>query len=130
MKQGLSIEECVRRAEKFIELRGMCLLLLDMKESRTIVPEYKGRRDKLTEIVTDLNQSFADYFPQNDLAVLSRIESGFRIFRGDSAMAGINSSDIIPEIIQYQEKNYPEAPLYWSVAEDGYDDEGFSHIGC
>lgn len=131
MEKGLSVEECVRRAEGLIEQNGMCLLLLDMKDSRTRFPDTIVCREKLTEIVTDLNHYFAEYLPPNSLASLSyRDENGFRIFSGDSAMAGINSSEVIPRIILYQETNYPEAPFYWSVAEDGYDNEGFSHIGC
>ena len=35
-------------------------------------------------------------------------------------MAGINSAEVIPEIITYQKQHYSHILLHWEVVEDGY----------
>ncbi len=125
-EKGLSIEECVRRAQKYITKQGACLLLFDVKGFSDMSIYLRTKR--FNKMVRDLNKTFSDYLPINSLAILTP-EKGFRVGRGDSGLAGICSAEIIPKIVEYQKAKYPELPLYWSVAKDGWDDEGFKKIG-
>ena len=75
-------------------------------------------------MMEDLNAKFSEYFPENSLATYTRREKGFEFLLGDGSWAGINSAEIIPKIIHYQEKNYQEIKLYWDVARDGFDKKG------
>ncbi len=119
-KKGLTAEECVKKARKYIEKYGICLLVFDVVGSRySLDPNQLTKELKL--MMQSLNRKFYRYFPKNDLAVRSQFEKGFeRIFRGDCACAGINNAEIIPKIIAYQKEKYPDIPLYWAVAKDGY----------
>ncbi len=110
-KKGLTIEECVRRAEKFIGSQSVCLLLYDIKGSRNFEVNEFIQKSK--------------YMPKNDLDFRGIFKKGFQIYRGDGAVAGINSAEIIPEIVNYQKKMFPDVQLYWSVAKDGFDKEGY-----
>ena len=121
MKQkGTSLKRCISRAEKFISENSICLLLFDVKNSR----EFKDR-NKLQKIIKkmmeDLNYQFRNYLPENNLAVFSQKEKGFQKLLGDGSWAGINSPQIILKIVQYQKKTYPQIPLYWNIAKNGYD---------
>ena len=122
-KKGLTIEECVRRAKKFIDSQGVCLLLYDIKESRNFeVNEFVQKRREMQE---SLNNKFSKYMPKNDLDFMGIFKKGFQIYRGDAAVAGINSAEIIPEIVKYQKEMFPDVQLYWSVAKDGFDKKGY-----
>jgi hypothetical protein len=120
--KGLSVEDCVNEAEKLISKNGICLLLFDVKKSRNF-EDVNGLSIQLFKMMKDINKKFYDYFPKNSLATLTRVEKGFEGLLGDGSWAGINSSKIIPEIISYQKENYSNIPLYWGVAEDGWDEE-------
>jgi hypothetical protein len=127
MAKGVSIEECVRKARKYIKEQGICLLLFDVKDSR----KYKNReslRKLLCEMTERLNYKFAKYFPENDLRCANKKEKGFEFLFSDSSLAGINSAEIIPEIVNYQKREYSEVTLHWNVAKDGWDDEGIEII--
>ena len=72
-----------------------------------------------------LNTKFSEYMPENDLDFKTIFKKGFQIQGGDAAVAGINSAEIIPEIVNYQKEMFPDVPVYWSVARDGFDKEGY-----
>ena len=122
-KKGLTIEECVKKAEKFIESQGVCLLLYDIKGSRNF--EINEFIQKRAEIQESLNNKFSKYMPKNDLDFRGIFKKGFQLQRGDAAVAGINSAEIIPEIVKYQKEMFPDVQLYWSVAKDGFDKKGY-----
>lgn len=122
MSKGMSIDECVKNAETFIQNNGICLLLFDVKGSSN----YDNPTDlinRLYDMMKDLNKKFGKYFPEHKLAVSFRKEKGFKFLLGDASWTGINSADVIPEIISYQKNKYPDIDLYWGVAIDGYDEE-------
>ncbi len=118
----MSLETCVSKAKEFISENKVCLLLFDMVGSSKI-KDKKGLVNRLSSMMKDLNETFKDYFPEHELAVYTRKERGFPFLLGDGSWTGINSAEIIPKIIEYQKKNYPDIPLYWAVARDGYDKE-------
>lgn len=118
----MSIEDCARKAKNLISENGICLLLFDVRNSK----RYDGKllNQRLKEMMADLNKNFYAYLPKNNLAVLIRKERGFQTLAGDSSWAGINFSEAVREIADYQAKHYPEIKLYWGVAKDGFDEEG------
>lgn len=120
--KGMSLEECVEKARKFIFKYGSCLLLFNVKNSK----KFKDRQElnyNLFNMMQDLNKKFEEYLPENNLASI-RKEKGFVSLLGDGSWAGITSPGIIAEIINYQKREYPEIPLYWGIAKDGRDEEG------
>jgi len=120
--KGMTLEECVDKAREYIAANGTCLFLFDVKGSKNFDP--RGLMDRLRSMMEDLNSQFAQYLPENDLAVYERKETGFVFILGDASWAGINTADVIPTIVEYQQQHYPDIPLYWGVAKDGYDREG------
>lgn len=122
MTKGMSVDECVRNAEVFISRHGLCLLIFDVRGSSGF-EDKNSLISRLHLMMDDLNERFYGYFPENNLAVYSRREQGFQFLFGDASWAGINSSDVIPDIIKYQKEKYPDIPLYWGVARNGYDEE-------
>lgn len=122
MTKGMSVDECIQNVENFIGSRGACLLLFDVRGSRNF-ENPKNLVDILSQMMKDINQKFGKYFPEHELAAYSRKEKGFQFLLGDGSWTGINSANIIGEIVDYQMKNYPNIHLYWGVAKDGYDDE-------
>ena len=67
-KKGLTIEECVRRAKKFIDSQGVCLLLYDIKGSRNF--EVNKFIQKRREMQESLNNKFI----VRRTSVISRLE--------------------------------------------------------
>jgi hypothetical protein len=125
--KGLTIDECLNKAEEYIKMYGMCLFLLDVKGSKS----YRSRQklqDVLTQIMNDLNKEFNEYFPENNLATVVRKEKGFFEWLGDGAWVGINNSIAIGKIKKFLDEKYPEVSFYWSVAKDGYDEEGIKVV--
>jgi len=122
MEKGLSIDDCIEKAKEYIDTNGTCLFLFDVKGSKKLDPHEMFYT--LRTMMADLNDKFAPYLPENDLAVYDRKETGFVFLLGDASWAGINSADVIRPIVEYQQKHYPGLPLYWGVARDGYDREG------
>jgi len=131
-KGALTIEQCVEKAQKCIEEneKGVCLLLYDVVGAKTLPMTTEERLARLDEMDEDLNKRFSDYFPENNLSLVSRRDKGFKIpiWLGDGNWAGINSAEIIPEMIGYQKEHYPDIPLEWGIAKDGWDEEGLSLI--
>lgn len=119
----MTIEECVSRAQEYISINGQCLLLFDMIGSRRY-SDTNGLLKRLNAMRMDLNSRFSQYFPLSNINCLIRYEKGFEIPLGDASWAAINDSSVIPEIIQYQKSNYPDIPLRWGIARDGFDEEG------
>ena len=126
LDKGLSIDECVRRAHAILKEQPAYLLLYDVDGSRHYKEGINGHLHALNE---DLNKAFAAYLPSSDLRVHGEFDQGFRIIRGDSGVGALDEASIIPSIAEYQRREHPHLTLHWSVARDGYDDEGFSHIG-
>lgn len=122
-QKGKSIEECVKKAKKYIQKKGICLFLFDVKDSRKACNRNE-LNNLLIKMMEDLNFKFEEYFPENYLATYTRKEKGFEILLGDGSWAGINNAEIIPKIIDYQKIEYPDIPLYWGVAKNGWDTEG------
>ena len=122
MKKGLSIEDCIEKSRKFIFKYGSCLLLFDVKNSRSFKDRQK-LNDDLFGMMEDLNKKFDAYLPQNNLASIKK-EKGFVSLLGDGSWAGVNSPGVVEEIINYQKRKYPHIPLYWGIAKDGRDEEG------
>ena len=121
VKKGMSLVECVKYADEFISENGECLLLFDVNGFRKMnIPECYVEMERMMK---DFNDRFSEYFPENRLATPTRKEKGFEILVGDSSWAGINSSEVIPKIIEYQRRIYSNIPLYWGVAKDGFDNE-------
>ncbi|HPS40766.1 MAG TPA: hypothetical protein PLQ50_02040 [Candidatus Woesebacteria bacterium] len=118
--KGLPIEECVAKAQKYIEENGVCLFLFDVKESKKY-PDRQALQKKLFLLIQDLNQQFAQYFPENSLATCTRKEKGFCNLLGDGSWVGINDALVIPMIANYVKENYPDLSLYYGVAKNGYD---------
>jgi len=127
MKKGMTLDECLIKAEKFISENEKCLLLFDVVNSKTSSNRNQLNKD-LQIMMSDLNQKFENYFPEHDLAVYNRTEKGFTYLLGDGSWTGINSVEIIPKIIEYQKINFPFILLYWSVAKNGYDEENLKIV--
>ncbi len=118
--KGMSLEQCINSAREIISQQGKCLLLFDVKDSKSKDRQELG--EHLEEMMKDLNQKFQAYFPEHNLAVYSRKEKGFQFLLGDGSWTAINSAEIISLIIKYQREKYPLLILYWGVAKDGYDE--------
>jgi len=122
-EKGISIEACIKKANELIEQNGLCLFLMDVKGSKQI-DNRRELNTQLESLIQELNIEFDRYFPENNLATSTRTEKGFPFLFGDGAWAAINNSEVIPQIIDYSAKNYPEIDFYYNVAEDGYDNNG------
>jgi hypothetical protein len=119
--KGLPITECVAKAQEYIAKNGVCLFLFDVQGAKN----YQNRSElqtRLLLLIQDLNHQFFQYFPENNLATCTRKEQGFFNLLGDGSWVGINDAAVIPMIDNYIKKNYPDLSLYYSVAENGYDE--------
>jgi len=119
--KGMSIEDCVDKAKKYISENGLCLFMFDVQGSK----KFEDRQELQTQLLNllkELNSKFEKYFPENNLAVQSRQEKGFFNLLGDGTWAGINDSEVIPMIQEYIQTNYPNISFYYGVARDGYDE--------
>jgi hypothetical protein len=121
-RKGLTVEECIKKARKYIKKYGVCLLWFDVVRSRDF-PDATKLVQRLKAAMKSLNYKFGKHFPKNNLAVMFRAEKGFQVLHGDCSWVGIDNAEIIPEIIRYQKEKYPDIPLWWGVAKDGYKDE-------
>ena len=119
-QKGITIDECIKKADKYIKSYGSCLLLFDVKDSKKY-PNRRELRDQLISLTTELNFEFKDYFPENDWAVKCRMEKGFTYLYGDGSWAGINNSEAIIKITNYINQKMPSTKFNFDVARDGYD---------
>lgn len=126
-EKGLSIEACIKKAEKLINKNGMCLFLLDVKGSKNYTPRQE-LQNRLEIIVQELNKEFDSYLPDNTLATITRKEKGFGSILGDAIWSGINDCNVIPKIANYLTQNYSDISFYLGVAKDGWDSEGLKLI--
>ena len=121
--KGSTLEKCVEKAEKYIDEKGICLLLFDVKNSKKYSRDrYKEMFDTMKLLMEDINKKFSDYLPLNSLRIYDANDIGFVMVKGDSACAGVNSHIAVEEIIKYQKEKYPYFELWWEVAEDGWDE--------
>ena len=127
-EKGISIEQCVLKAEKYIKEKGECLFLFDVKGSKKYpTPERQELQEKLFQIIHELNNNFGQYFPENNLRTLVYKDIGPQLI-GDGSIVGINNADVIPKIIEYLKENCPEVSFHYNVARDGWDDEAMRTI--
>ena len=119
-KKGMPIGECVKKAEKIISEKGICLLLFDVINSREC-EDRSGLNRRINRFMEEINYTFGEYLPENRLATPERRERGFQTLLGDGSWAGINSAEAIPAISDYQKEHFPDLLLYWAVAKNGYD---------
>lgn len=115
-KKEYRIDKCLRLGEKFILEDKVCLIGFDVK-GFTKMPYPKNCLD-LEKMVKELNEKFSNYLPEGNYNDPREISKGFQIYRGDSAIAQINSVEGIKEIILYQKNTYKEMPLHWRIAKD------------
>ena len=120
-EKGKTIEVCVSKANKYILENGMCLFIFDVQGSKKYI-DRQELQTQLINIIKELNLEFDKYFPENNLATMSRQEKGFFNLLGDGSWAAINDSEVISMITKYLQDNYPNIQFYFDVARDGYDE--------
>lgn len=128
-KKGLSVDECLKKADKYIQNNNQCLFLFDVKGSKKYESDQRDELQKrLFILINDLNIKFDEYFPENCLATPTRKEKGFFSLLGDGSWVGINNSEVIPKIIDVLNKDYSDISFNFGVAKDGFDQEGLKII--
>jgi hypothetical protein len=115
--KGFSLEKCIKLGTKFISEDNICLIGFDVKEF-TKIP-YPKNVNLLREMVDNINEKFSHYLPVGRFNDPATDAKGFQIYRGDSAIAQINSIEGIKEIMDYQKENYSTMPLHWRIAKQG-----------
>lgn len=121
-KKGVDIKCCIEKANEYISKNGICLFLFDVVNSKDYV-DRQNLQTRLENLITELNNDFAEFFPENNIANLVRQEKGFPFIFGDGSWAGINSSDAITKITQYMSEKYADISFNYDVAENGFDDD-------
>lgn len=128
-KKGISVEECIKKADSLIKKNGACLFLFDVKGSKKYSNEDRQKLQYLLkDIFTEMNIEFDKYFPQNNLAVETRKEKGFYGLLGDGSWVGINNSEVIPKMVDFIHQKCPNISFHFNVARDGYDQESMKTI--
>lgn len=123
-EKGISIEECIEKANKYIEKNGTCLFVMDLKNSTSST----NASERLNQLIADLNSMFEENMPENDLRAKSVYHKGFVRVLGDGLLAGINDSRVIEESANYIDEAYSDLSFYYNVAVDGYDEEAIKTI--
>ena len=122
-EKSISIEQCILKAQKYIDEQGVCLFLYDVKGSKKYSPiDRQSLQKNLIKIKNELNIKFSEYFPTNTLRCLVEEDTGATIMGGDGCLIGINNAEVIPKIVDYLKENCPEASFHYNVAKDGWDD--------
>ncbi len=119
-QKGVSVDECIKKADKYINQNGSCLFLFDVKDSR-VNPNRQQLQEQLINLMAVLNTEFEQYLPENNLMVSVRQEKGFSSLFGDGSWAGINNSQVIEKIIDFIHQKMPSVEFYFDVAQHGYD---------
>lgn len=127
LQKGVSVEECVKKANKFIKNSGSCLFLFDVKNSKKH-PNRQLLQEQLTQLITNLNSEFEQYLPENNLMVSIRSEKGFSYLFGDGSWAGINNSEAIIKIVDFVHQKMPSVEFYFDVAQHGFDSSNLKII--
>lgn len=124
-RKGLSIEQCVERAERILEVSSLCLFQIDLVDSRMDVMGYEHAR--MQGFIGSVNATFAARLPVYSIARYGVAEQGMAgLVRGDEAYVGVDSPNLIVDIVDFKEIEYPELKLHYGVAVDGWDKDGFS----
>jgi len=126
-EKGVSVEECVRKADKFIKTNGSCLFLFDIKDSKKH-PNRQQLQDDLIGLMTSLNSEFEQFLPENNLMVSVRTEKGFSNLLGDASWACINNSGVILKIVDFIHQKMPSVQFYFDVAQHGFDSQNLKII--
>jgi|WetSurMetagenome_2_1015567.scaffolds.fasta_scaffold211033_2 hypothetical protein len=121
VEKGISTEECLAKAKKYISENGICLFLFDVQDSAKF-EDRQALQTQLFDLINELNLNFDKNFPENNLATQSRQEKGFSNLLGDGSWVAINDFKVILMIVEYIQNNYPNISFYYDVAKDGYDD--------
>ncbi|MDD4106470.1 MAG: hypothetical protein PHX84_00805 [Candidatus Shapirobacteria bacterium] len=120
IQKGVSIEECIKKADKYIKNNGSCLFLFDVKGSR-IHPNRQQLQEQLIDLMANLNSEFEQYLPENNLMISPRFEKGFSSILGDASWAGINNSEVIVKIVDFIHQKMPTVEFHFDVAQHGFD---------
>ena len=119
-KKGMSLEECVEKARKYIGQQGFCILCYDVIGSGEISDFEKV----FSRMNLDISKRFKGYLcnhPEISCSELGSIglRDRFETYRGDMASACVNSPEGVKEIIQYHQRKYQESvPLRFVVGRD------------
>ncbi len=128
-KSELTVEQCIKKADSLITKNGQCLFLLDVKNSRQgTVEDRNNLQKRLTSLLGKLNNEFDQYFPINNLALITRQEKGYYSLLGDGSWVGIDNSEVIPKIVDYIHTTLPDVHFRFGIAKDGYDKEALKLI--
>lgn len=124
-QKGMDIDACIAKADELIQKNGMCLFLMDIVGSSGLNSAQLD--EDFDNLLKDLDAKYASYLPENGLTN-RRKEQGFHRILGDAATGAINDSAVIPLIAGHAVDNYPQLPLRYSVAKDGWDEEAIALI--
>ena len=128
-EKGITIDECVKKAQDLIDKNGICLFLFDVKGSKKYSTEDRQKLQiELINLIKDMNIEFDDYFPKNNLATVTREEKGFYLLLGDGSLVAINNSEVIPKITDFINQKLPNVSFHYNVACDGYDQKAMTTI--
>lgn len=128
-EKGISVEQCVLKARKYINEQGVCLFAYDVKGSKSYSKEERQQlQKKLIETKNELMNKFGEYFPTNTLRCLVEEDTGPTIVGGDGCLIGINNAEVIPKITDYLKENCPEIFFHYNVAKDGWDEDGIRTV--
>lgn len=128
-KEELTLDQCVKKAQGLIKKNGTCLFLFDVKNSKKYSIEDRQKLQfQLKKMITDMNVEFDEYFPKNNLATKTREEKGFYNLIGDGSLVGINSSDVIPKMVEFIHQKLPSVSFHFNIARDGYDQKAMKTV--
>lgn len=117
-KIGLTIEECVGRAERFIEMNGRCYLAMDVIGSSRMDTDLFY--EKIAQVEKEINENFMQYFLGDvHWGRSAGMKGYFEICRGDKLGTYVNSAEAVEELINFYEKNYSDFPARWAVGKEG-----------
>ena len=126
LEKGVTLEKCIKKADKYIKSKGFCLFIFDIKDSK----KYLNRQElqnQIFNLTAELNTEFDEYFQKNKY-VNGKEEKGFVTIIGDSSLACINNSEAITKISDYISQKMPSIQFYFDVARDAFDREALKLI--
>jgi hypothetical protein len=126
-KKGVSVDECIKKADKYISTNGSCLFLFDIKDSKKH-PNRQQLQEDLLNLMTSLNSEFEQFLPENNLMVSVRTEKGFSNLLGDASWACINNSGVILKIVDFIHQKMPSVQFYFDIAQHGLDSQNLKII--
>lgn len=127
-EKGISIGDCIEKAQVLIDRNGLCLFLVDIKESKNL--SVQSRQDvykAFSTVLQEIETQDAAYLPAHQAIAGIRTDQGFyRI--GDAAIAGINHTQVITDTAESLRLGLPDVAFHYNVAIDGFDDEAIRTI--